>query len=72
MHENAEDVLDFERASQPRIQYDKPSVDINVISEENTSCDIMVERFRLTSTKDFIKVFVVLMVSFYARSVSLT
>ena len=72
LRENAEDVFDFEGASLPRIQYDKPSVDINVISEENTSYHIMLQRFRLTSTKDFIKAFVVLMASFYVCSVSST
>ena len=68
--ENAEDLFDFEGASQPRIQCDKPSADIpsadiNVISEENTSYHVMVERFRLISTKDFIKTFGELMAAFY-------
>ena len=65
MPENAEDLFDFEGASQPRIQCDKPSADINVISEENTSYHLMVERFHLTSTKDFIKTFGELMALFY-------
>ena len=65
LRENAEDLFDFEGASQVRIHCDKPSADINVISEENKNYHIMVERFRLTSTKDFIKAFGVLMASFY-------
>ena len=56
LRENVEDLFEFEEASQPRIQCDKSSADMNVISEGNTSYYIMVERFRLTSTKDFIKV----------------
>ena len=43
-------LISKEQASH-KFQCDKPSADINVISEENTSYDIMVERFRLTSTK---------------------
>ena len=66
LRENAADLLDFKGASQPRIQCDKPSADMNVVSEENTSYHIMVERFCLTSTKDFIKAFGVLMALFYA------
>ena len=70
--ENAEDLFDFEGASQPRIQCNKPSANINVLSEENTSYHIMVERFCLTSTKDFIKGFGVLMASFYVFNVEHT
>ena len=72
LHKNAEDLFDFEGASQPQIQCDKPSADINVSSEENTSYHIMVERFRLTSTKDFIKTFGVLMASFYVFNLEYT
>ena len=57
-------LISKEQASH-KFQCDKPSADINVISEENTSYNIMVERFRLTNTKDFIKAFGVLMASFY-------
>ena len=64
LRENADDLVDFEGASQPRIQCDKPWADISVTSEENTSYNIMVEIFCLTSTKDFIKAFCVLMASF--------
>ena len=71
LRENPEDLFDFEGASQP-IQCGKPSADINVISEENTSYHIMVERFRLTSTKDFIKAFGVLMASFYVFNLKYT
>ena len=72
LRENTEDLFDFEGASQPRIQCGKPSADVNVISEENTSYHIMVERFRLTSTKDFIKAFGVLMASFYVFNLEYT
>ena len=72
LRENAEDLFDFEGASQPRIQCDKPSADINVIGEENTSYHIMVERFHLTSTKDFINAFGVLMASFYVFNLEYT
>ena len=73
MRENVEDLFDFEGASQPRIQCDKPSGDINVISEEEKkNYHIMVERFRLTSTKDFITAFGVLMASFYVFNLECT
>ena len=45
---------------------------INVISEQNASHHIMVERFRLTSTEDFIKSFGVLMASFYVFNIEYT
>ena len=65
-------LISKEQASQLRIQCDKPSADINFISEENTSYHIMVERFRLTSTKDVIKASGVLMALFYVFDLEYT
>ena len=64
-------LISKEQASH-KFQCDKPSADINVISEENTSYHIMVERFHLTSTKDFINAFGVLMASFYVFNLEYT
>ena len=57
--------FETEGANHSRIQCDKPSVDINVIIDENAWFNVMVERFRLSLGKDFVKTFGVLMASFY-------
>ena len=65
LRENLFDFFETEGADHPRIQCDKPLVDINVIIDENARFNVMVERFRLSSGKDFVKMFGVLMASFY-------
>ena len=65
LRENSLDFFETEGANHPGIQFDKPLVDTKVIIDEIARLNVMVERFRLSSGKDFARTFGVLMASFY-------